>query len=410
MSRVLLLLPTRSYRIPDFLEAAGRVHADVVVATEEPSAVEGIAGGGLLTLDFTDPVESAKRVRAFAEERPIDAVIGVDEDTALTAAAIAAALGLPHNPIEGVAAARDKARMRELLDAAGVPSPPYRLFSLDDLPDRAAAEVPYPCVLKPTFLSGSRGVIRADDPDEFTVAWERIGRILAEPAVARRGGIQAQRILVEDFVPGAEVAVEGVLTRGRLRVLALFDKPDPLEGPYFEETIYVTPSRLPAFERREVERVAAAAVAALGLREGPVHAELRVDKGRPVVVEIAARSIGGLCSRALRFGARLSLEELVLRHALGRDLEPPDRETSAAGVMMIPIPKTGRLEWVRGVSRAKAVPGIDDVVITIPQGQRVVALPEGSRYLGFLFSRTTTPAAAEAALRDAHSKLEIHIT
>jgi biotin carboxylase len=300
--------------------------------------------------------------------------------------------------------------MRELLERAGVPTPGSRTFSLDDLPDRAAAEVPYPCVLKPTFLSGSRGVIRADDPDEFTVAWERIARILAEPQVSRRGGADAGRILVEDFIAGAEVAVEGVLSKGRLRVLAIFDKPDPMDGPYFEETIYVTPSRLPAFERREVERITARAAAALSLREGPVHAELRIEKGRPVVVEIAARSIGGLCSRALRFGTRRSLEEIVLRQALGMDAEPPERETSAAGVMMIPIPRSGRLEGVRGVSRAKLVPGIQDVVITIPQGQHIVALPEGSRYLGFLFSRAATPAEAEQALRDAHAKLEIVIS
>jgi biotin carboxylase len=407
--RVLLLLPTRSYRIPDLLDAARRVRADIVVASEEPSAVEELADGGLLTLDFTDPEGSARRVRELAATAPIDAVLGVDEDTALTAAAISAALGLPHNPVDSMRAVRDKTWMRTLLDAAGVPAPSGREFSLDDLPDRVATEVPYPCVLKPTFLSGSRGVIRADDPDELTVAWERIARILEEPDVARRGGTAARRILIEEFLPGAEVALEGVVTKGVLTTLAIFDKPDPLEGPYFEETIYVTPSRLPAFERREVERVTASAAAALGLQHGPVHAELRVHNGRPAVIEIAARSIGGLCSRALRFGAGLSLEEVVLRHALGMDPEPPARETSAAGVMMIPIPRTGKLVAVRGVSRAKTVPGIQDVVITIPQGQRVVALPEGSRYLGFLFSRAASPEGAEQALREAHAKLEVVI-
>ena len=231
MPRVLLLLPTTTYRASDFLDAAAKVGADVTVASEEPSTFEGANPAGLLTLDFRDPAECARRVGEFSRTYPIDAVVGVDEETALAAAAISRALGLPSNSPGAAAAARDKGLLREALAAAGVPSPRSRVFRIEDGPEGAASSVAYPCVLKPTFLAGSRGVIRADDPESFRRAWSRIAAILAEPEVARRGGEAAGRILVEDFVPGVEVAVEGLLTDRRLEVLAVFDKPDPLDGP-----------------------------------------------------------------------------------------------------------------------------------------------------------------------------------
>lgn len=409
MPRVLLLLPTTTYRASDFLDAAAKVGADVTVASEEPSTFEGANPAGLLTLDFRDPAECARRVGEFSRAYAIDAVVGVDEETALAAAAISRALGLPSNSPEAAAAARDKGLLREALAAAGVPSPRSQVFRVEDGPDGVASSVAYPCVLKPTFLAGSRGVIRADDPESFRRAWSRIAAILAEPDVARRGGEAAGRILVEDFVPGVEVAVEGLLTDRRLEVLAVFDKPDPLDGPYFEETIYVTPSRLPRTTLGQVRRVTERGCRALGLEHGPIHAELRVGPDGPVLIELAARSIGGLCSRTLRFGAGLSLEELILRHALGaRDGAPPRRE-GAAGVLMIPIPGAGRLEAVRGLDEALAVPGVVDAVVSARPGQELVPLPEGSRYLGFIFSRAPEPAAAEAALREAHSRLRFDI-
>jgi biotin carboxylase len=303
--------------------------------------------------------------------------------------------------------------MRERLARAGVPSPSFTVVRVDEDGAAVAARVAYPCVLKPRVLSASRGVIRADDPASFVVAFARLGAILRAPDVAALGE-GTDTILVEGFVPGREVALEGLLEDGVLRTLALFDKPDPLDGPFFEETIYVTPSRLSAATQAAVADVAARAARALGLTDGAVHCELRLRAGpagalEPVVLEIAARSIGGLCGRTLRFGTGLSLEELILRRALGRPVDSLERERAAAAVMMIPIPRGGVLEEVRGLDAARAVPLIEDVTISLHKGQEVVPLPEGSRYLGFIFSRAAGPAEAEAALREAHRHLEFVI-
>jgi biotin carboxylase len=273
-----------------------------------------------------------------------------------------------------------------------------------------ARRMTYPCVLKPLVLSASRGVIRADDPAAFVAAFERVRAILAEPDVAALGD-GTDQILVEAFVPGVEVALEGLLRAGALSVLALFDKPDPLDGPYFEETIYVTPSRLPAATQRVIADVTAQAARALGLEDGPIHAELRLDARapadapRPVMLELAARSIGGLCSRTLRFGTGLTLEDLILRRALDLPIASLEREGRAAGVMMIPIPRAGVLEKVEGLDAAEAVPLIEDVTISAHPGETLVPLPEGHRYLGFIFARGDDPAAVERALRDAHARL-----
>ena len=408
--RVLLLLPTTTYKASDFMLAAERLGLEITVASEEASALEGLNPPGFLTLDFRDPRGCAVKAAAFAKEHPIDAVVGVDEQTALVSTRIAEALGLRHNPVSAAEATGDKAWMRELLFEAGVPSPRARLFQLAAGPGAAIAFVQFPCVLKPTFLSGSRGVIRANDSEELAAAWSRIAAILAEPEVAAKGQGASRQVLVEDFVPGAEVAVEGLLKDGKLQVLALFDKPDPLDGPFFEETIYVTPSRLPAGAQERIGQAANHAALAIGLRDGPVHAELRWNERGPFVIEIAARSIGGLCSRTLRFGTGLTLEELVLLHALGEDVAKVERDWRAAGVLMIPIPRGGVLEAVRGQDEARAVPDIEDVVISAHLGQTLVPLPEGSRYLGFIFSRARTPERAEAALREAHAKISFEIT
>ncbi|MCS6806126.1 MAG: ATP-grasp domain-containing protein [Acidobacteriota bacterium] len=410
MPRLLLLLPTKTYRATDFLEAALRLNVDVVVASEEASALEGKHAAGLLTLNFLDPEEAAEQVRTFSKQYPINAVVGVDDETAIVAAQISAALGLPHNSIESVEAARNKHRLHELLDRAGVPSPRFTLFSLDAEPEEMAKQVEYPCVLKPTFLAASRGVIRANNEQEFITAFRRIEAILREPEVIAKGGPAARQLLVESYVPGVEVALEGLLLRGQLRVLALFDKPDPLEGPYFEETIYVTPSRLPAPVQSEIVACAWRAASALGLREGPIHAELRWNDQGPWIIEMAARSIGGLCSRTLRFGTGLSLEDLILKHALGVELESLEREDRAAGVMMIPVPRAGLLKDVRGIEAAQEVPHIENITITAHIGQQMVPLPEGSRYLGFIFARADRPELVETALREAHRRLEFVIT
>ena len=390
------------------MNAARKLKLDVVVGSKRAAMLEDLGDAAFLPLNMHDLEEAVRSVVEFARTTPINAVVGVDDHTTVVAAVISAALGLPHNPVTAVAAARNKHRMRELLHEQGLPVPRFALFSVDDAPAAIAEKIAFPCVVKPISLSASCGVIRANDRDEFVAAFHRVAALL-EKLGEETLGEGTGKILVEDFVPGREVALEGLLTNGELRVLALFDKPDALDGPFFEETIYVTPSRLPAAVQREVASCAARAAQALGLGEGPVHGELRVSDRGVWVIEIAARSIGGRCSQALRFAAGLSLEELILRQALRMDIPSLDREGRAAGVMMLPIPRTGVLEEVRGLEKALAVPGIEDLEITAQLGDELVPLPEGTRYLGFLIARGETPATVETALRDAHRRLEFVI-
>ncbi len=407
-ARLLLLLPTRTYRTEDFVDAAHALGVDLVCASEKPSTLEALAPDGLLTLDFTDPADAARRVAEWTTQRPLAAVVGVDDVTAAAAAAIAERLGLRASAPAAVAAARDKYQMRQCLAAAGVPVPRFRRIALSENPVLAARGVAFPCVLKPLSLSASRGVIRTNTTEQFVVAFKRIAALLARDDVTVSGDA-ARYLLAEEYMPGLEVALEGLLIEGRLHVLALFDKPDPLEGPFFEETIYVTPSRLPERVQAAIRATTSAACAALGLSEGPVHAELRVNDDGPWILEIAARSIGGLCSRTLRFGTGMTLEEIILRHALGWSIATLERERPAAGVMMIPIPRAGILRKVDGVDDAKMARHVEDVVISAHLGQELVPLPEGWQYLGFIFARAGTPAEVEDALRIAHGRLRFAI-
>jgi biotin carboxylase len=391
--RVLLLLPTSTYRAPDFVRAAGRLGVDVIVGSEEEQALASGMGDRAVVVALDDPTAAAETIVALDRRAPVDAVVAVDDRGVLAAATAGERLGFPHNPPDAVAATRDKASMRAALARAEVPQPAYAVLDgSEHLPD-----LPYPWVMKPIDRSGSQGVIRADDAAAARAALARIRSIADGPT------------LVEEYVPGVEVAVEGLLRDGSLELLAVFDKPDPLVGPYFEETIYVTPSRLGTETLARVEDVATRACAAIGLVEGPVHAEVRIDGDRVWVIEVAARSIGGLCARALRFGAGIALEEVILRHALGMPLDGLAREHAASGVMMIPIPHGGVLRAVDGQDAARAVPGVTGLEITVPRGRAVLPLPDGDRYLGFLFARGETPDDVEHALRMAHDALEIHI-
>ena len=376
-----------------------------MVASERRQALAGVMGHRALTVNCRNRDEAADRIVRLAARKPLDAVVAVDDEGVLVAALAAQRLGLAHNPPDAAARSRDKAAMRRALEDAGVPQPEFRMAGPDAEVAGLAAEVGFPCVLKPVSLSGSRGVIRADDPEAAVVAAKRVRAILADA-----GEDPEAPLLVERYIPGDEVAVEGLLRGGTLEPLAVFDKPDPLEGPYFEETIYVTPSRLPPETLDAIVRMTADAAAALELVEGPIHAELRTDGGRAWVLELAARSIGGLCSRALRFGVGVTLEEVILRHALGLPIDDLRRESAASGVMMIPIPRAGILEEVRGRDRARAVPGIAGLELTIGPGRHVKPLPEGDRYLGFLFARADGPEGVEQALRTAHGHLEIVIS
>ena len=404
MDRVLLILPSATYRAPDFLAAARELGLTVTVASERRAAMSAAMGERALTLRLSDPAVAAEQIAERARETPFAAVVGVDDQGVMAAALGAERLGLSHNPPEAVARTRDKAAMRRALAEAGVPQPRFAVLPYGADVAAVAREVGLPCVIKPLGLSGSRGVIRADDAEQACSTVERVRGILA----AAHQSPEAP-LLLESYLPGTEVALEGLLRGGRLELLAVFDKPDPLEGPYFEETLYLTPSRLPADVVAEVEAVTARAVQALGLREGPVHAELRVDGERVSVLELAARSIGGLCSRALQFGAGVSLEQVILRHALGLRLEHLARESTASGVMMIPIPGAGVLREVEGQQEARAVEGIGGLEITIGRARPVVPLPEGDRYLGFMFARSASADAVERSLRAAHACLRIRI-
>jgi biotin carboxylase len=404
MSRVLLLTTPNTYRAQAFLAAAERLGIEVVIATDMPAELAD-SWGQQLGVDFQQLDQALARIAAFAAEHPLRAIIAVDDSGSLLAARASAALGLPHNAPDAAEAARDKYIMRTLLARAGVPSPPFRLCSTGDDLQALAEQTEYPCVVKPLRLNGSRGVIRTDSPREFVAAASRLAALLdvVDPA---RG---PKPFLVERFIPGFEVALEGLLNNGKLQVLALFDKPDPLDGPFFEETIYVTPSRLPEATQAAIARCAADAAAALGLREGPMHAELRVNDAGPWIVELAGRSIGGLCSKTLRFGTDVSLEELILRQACGLEVDALRRAGAAGGVMMIPIPGAGLLRRVDGVAESAAVPGVEEVDITAQVNYPIVPLPEGDSYLGFIFARGATPAEVEAALRAAHGRLHFEI-
>jgi glutathione synthase/RimK-type ligase-like ATP-grasp enzyme len=397
MPRLLLLLPTTTYRTTAFVEAARQIGVELTVASEQASTFEAANPAGLLTLDFKNPQRAADDVQVFARQQPIQGVVGVDDDTAIVAASIAQRLKLKGNPTPAAEAARDKHQQRELLAKAGVPIPRFMLRRLDEDPAAIARSVTFPCVVKPLRLSASRGVMRADSVQGFINAQRRLNAIVREPEAS---------FLIEEFIPGYEVALEGLVVNRRLHVLAIFDKPDPLDGPFFEETIYVTPSTVPAGLQSSIKDCAERAVRALGITEGPVHAELRYNENGPWLIELAARPIGGRCSAVLRFGdQKVSLEEIILRHALGMALPSLQRERLAAGVMMIPIPGAGTLQEVRGVAEAKTVPLIEDVQITAHPGERLVPFPEGSRYPGFIFARGETPSAVEAALRAAHRTL-----
>ena len=405
MARALLILPTGTYRARDFIEAAAALDAEVIVASEEDMVLADQLGDNFLLIDCSRPEESARRIVELGDRQPLDAIVPVDDQGVMIAALAAEQLGLSHNPPAAVALTRNKVMLRRALATAEVPQPMFELAGPSDDVAALADTIGYPVVLKPLSMSASRGVIRADDAESARTAADRIRRILI---VA--GHNPNEPILIEQYIPGVELAVEGVLRSGELEVLAFFDKPDPMEGPFFEETLFITPSRLHPEMLEEVERVTVRALQAMGLREGPVHAELRVDGSLVTFLEAAARSIGGLCGRSLRFGLLgTPLEVVLLRHALGRPLRKTRREDPASGVMMLPISRAGILRAVHGIDRALEVPGITEVDITIPPGRRVWPLPEADRYLGFLFARGPTPDHVERALRRGFASLEIVI-
>lgn len=403
-------MPKDTLRADAFLAATERTGIEAIVGSDVCHVLHEHWRTGALSLDFERPEEAAERVVRACADRPVDALVPLTESAAVVAALAAERLGLPFNSPSATRTARNKRLFREALEAAGLPRPAHEVTTVDESPEALPRQVSYPCVLKPVLLSASRGVIRADDHDGLTQGLQRIGALLNRPELRGLRDPDRNTILLESYIAGPELALEGLLDGGQLRTLALFDKPDRMEGPYFEETLLVTPSRQPDAIQERVRNQVEAALHAIGLHTGPVHAEVRLPPGGPpTVLEVAGRTIGGLCGQALEFAGGYSLEELVLRHAVGTLSGPPRLREQSAGVLMIPIPAAGVLNGVDGVDRARAVEGVQDVVINPPLGTKLVPLPEGGDYLGFLFARADTPQAVEHALRTAHAELRFHI-
>ncbi len=430
MTRVLLLATTTGYQTRAFGEAAERLGVDLVFATDRCHLIEDPWQDHAIPIRFYDEDASVAAIVQVAKARPIDGVLVVGDRPTVIGARVAQAFGLPGHPPEAAAIARHKQLTRERLRDAGLPVPWFFPVAIDPQssalsPQPSAldrAPLTYPCIVKPVALSGSRGVMRADDPSTFGAALERLRALMRTREVRAERNEAHDTVLVEGFIPGREYAVEGLLHRGALNVLAIFDKPDPLDGPFFEETIYVTPSSAPADVQTRIVSTVASAADAIGLHHGPVHAECRVNpstgsgQAEVFVLEVAARPIGGLCARALRLQSAISnpqsaisLEELLLRHALGENPGAWRRESDASGVMMIPIPRRGIFRGVQGIDAARQAPGVEDVLITAKVDQLLLPLPEGASYLGFIFARADRAAGVEQALRTAHARLAFAI-
>ena len=415
MKRVLLLATTTGYQIRSFGEAARALGVTLMFASDRCDQLDDPWADHAIPVRFSDePHASDALLAAIADTRP-DGILAVGDRPTVLAAYLSSALGLPGHAPGAAARSRNKLTARAAFERAGLLIPDFQAVSLRADPAALAATTTYPAVVKPLALSGSRGVIRANTPDEFVAAFERLRTLMNAADIRAERDAAHDTALIESYIPGAEYAVEGLLTRGVFQLLAIFDKPDPLDGPFFEETIYVTPSRQPASVQQRMVATVVDAAQALGLHHGPVHAECRVNEIGVYVLEVAARPIGGLCSKALRFetpdraGGLASLEEVLVRHALGEDVSAYRRERRPSGVMMIPIPRRGILRGVHGVDAARLVAGVDDVRITAKQDSQLIPLPEGRSYLGFIFAHGEDAAAAERALRESHRRLEFGV-
>ena len=408
MKRVLLLLPTTGYRNADFLAAAKKLGVEIVAVANYCHQLAPSWGlPPIMALHFDRPEQAADTVLREIDGHP-DAVLAVDDSGVELAALLAERLGLPGNPAHAVRRVRDKLAFRRLLREREFLCPEFHHLPSGEDPRKLVFELKFPVVVKARRLSGSRGVIRADDSEALVraVNWVR--------AIQSRADRDAQELglIIEDFIPGREHALEGTLNRGELTTLALFDKPDPLDGPYFEETLYVTPSRLPGPLQDRIHREVARVCRCAELTDGPVHAEVRINDQGVWILEVAARSIGGLCGRVLTHSLGMSLEELILRQVVAESLPIPlavAGESGAAGVMMIPIPRRGIYHGLEGLAAAQSVPGVTGVSITAEPGQIIAPPPDGASYLGFIFARAENPADAENALRITHRRLHFDI-
>ncbi len=404
--RILLLTTTRSYRDAAFIAAAQDLGIEIVQAVNMPKQLLKSWPDGF-GIDFGDLDDSKATITKFHQSMPLRAILSVDDSGSILAAVASEAIGLAHNSVHAARATQDKLVMRQLLDQSDVKSPAFSEYTTGTSLSNIISAVGFPCVVKPRSLNGSRGVIRADNREQLNAAIERTSKLIR--SVQGLTASAAVSVLIESYIPGQEVALEGLLDEGSLHLLALFDKPDPLEGPFFEETIYLTPSRLPEYIQQAIASAVARAAAAIGLETGPVHAECRLYRDEPWIVEIAGRSIGGLCSHVLQFGAGCSLEEVILRQACAMDFQDLSRSKEARGVMMIPIPGAGLLRGVEGLEWAEKIQYVDKISITAPLNNPISPLPEGDGYLGFIFASGPSPFVVEKALRQAHQRLNFKI-
>ena len=427
--RLLLFTNKLGYQTRSFEEAARKHATEILYVTDRCHQLEDPWGDRAIAVHFESAESAAANVVTALKGKSADGILALGDSPSVAAAYAARELGISYNHPASVEACRSKLRMREVFRETGLATPWFRAINLDPLPDPALVGVSFPCVLKPISLSASRGVIRANNRDEFVSAAQRIRKLLESPEIRATREAHLDQILVEAYIPGREIAVEGLLTDGVLTVLAIFDKPDPLEGPYFEETIYVMPSTLAESQQLAIQKCAQDCARAIGLTRGHIHAEFRIhhEKGTDEVwpLEIAARPIGGLCARALRFVENenhtsenkntreqesIGLEELLLLHSLSLPVNTWVRERMASGVMMIPVPSSGILESVQGEEFAREIPGITELLITARLHDYIEAWPEGASYLGFIFAVAETPGEVEQALRAAHAKLRFTMT
>jgi len=453
-STVALFASKLGYQTRSFEAAARKLGVQLVYVTDRCHELDDPWGDHAIAARFANLEEAAATAMQSLRGKPLAAILALGDAPAVAASYAARGLGLRSNHPAAVEACHNKLRMREVFRDAGLFNPPtglwFRTIPLSPEPEPSLLGIKYPCVLKPLSLAASQGVMRANSREEFHEAARRLARLLERPELQMKSASPTREALVEEYIPGVEVAVEGILLDGELKLLAIFDKPDPLEGPFFEETIYVTPSRLSADQQSAIIRKASQSIRALGLSHGPVHAEFRINDRGVWPIEVAPRPIGGMCAVSLSFiptGSRhndvspegtalavpfpppthrasapevgslaasvqselIGLEELILRHAIGENICTWQRESAASAVMMIPVPAGGILEKVGGVAEAQRVPNVTDVQITARLHDQILAWPEGSSYLGFIFAKSENPAAAEQALRQAHCKLTFQI-
>ncbi len=395
-----MVAPNRSYRVASYIDAATRLGLQLIIVSDsEHSLVSAVASG--ITVDFADPDLAFEQVKLSIADKSILSVIATDDAVVTLASRIARELGLPHNDPKAsrLTVRKDLARIRLQQEQCNVPE--FSVCAIYDAADKAT-EFTYPVVLKPLMLSGSRGVIRADDPTQFIAAAERLERILAnEPA----SDYERRHFLVEQYLDGDEIAFDGFVQDGRLLPLAMFDKPEPMNGPFFEESYYITPSRHDAATQQAIVEEIERCCAAYGLRHGPIHAEARITTQGVVLLEMASRTIGGQCARLIEYVLGSNLEQVIIQLMSDRSPEY-QRGSKHAGVLMIPIEQSGVLKRVEGLIKAQQVANITDIEIHIQPGYELIPLPEGSSYLGFIFASAETFDQTLQALREAHQQLK----